>query len=119
MSKLPNVAEASERIKQAYASSVLQVLAARGYAAHNMKQANDLLSLTERGRSMAPAQPTPDTIYAEANYALDKMASVNPVQQAAVKDAALYEYCASLAQSPEIYNSVLSLRANQADTAAR
>lgn len=99
-------------------------LAQRGYAPQNEKQAQDLFGLAGRLRAVEEAEKTAgdDSPFSGALSALDGFLGQNGyADQAATQEhaMAIKEASAELAQDPAIYNSVLALKAFEAEQIAQ
>lgn len=100
-------------------------LAQAGIPVNTEKDAADLLELAGKLRSIPQTKSAQAGIYAGASQALDHVMAANGLdgnlKQAQARDQhfALGNAAAQLAQDPEIYNAVLSLKAAEAQQIAQ
>lgn len=117
---LPSADDAFDTLySRAYARGVLEVMASRGYPARTEKQAADLLDIAARVRAAAPAEKEAGDLYAEAAGDLARLTGGAPARgkEAADREAGFARAAQALAADPAVYNAVLAIKADEADSA--
>jgi len=126
---LPEPQAAFETLQNNVSNNVFfQKLAQHGFAPANEKEAGELLDLAGKLRVVdqtTKAAGDSQSDFSQASAALDNVMSVrgleNPVKSAAAyeEQEALSAYANQLANHPDLYNAVLSVKQAQADVVAK